>query len=115
MTAELFVTGPDALDLRGVVAVFDTGCDLHHPDLINKFWRNNDEICDNGIDDDNNGYVDDCYGYVSSLDYVIDSLKFVRLCGTSSLSVPFEKICVIESRWNLLSVFSCRFDIISDL
>ena len=46
-----------------VVQVLDTGLDLAHPDLQNNIWRNEGEICGNGIEDDGNGYVDDCNGY----------------------------------------------------
>eukprot|EP01068_Selenidium_serpulae_P015553 Selendium_serpulae@DN6221_c0_g3_i1.p1 len=47
-----------------VVAVIDSGCDLHHPELQGKLWVNRGELdCYNGIDDDDNGYVDDCYGW----------------------------------------------------
>ena len=46
-----------------VVAVFDTGTDLDHPDLVNRLWHNPNEIPGNGIDDDDNGYVDDVYGW----------------------------------------------------
>ncbi len=46
-----------------VVAVLDTGIDITHPDLADSIWRNTDEVCGNGKDDDNNGYVDDCRGY----------------------------------------------------
>jgi len=45
-----------------VVAVVDSGMDMDHPDLTNK-WTNPGEVCGNGIDDDGNGYVDDCHGY----------------------------------------------------
>lgn len=45
------------------VAVIDSGFDLDHPDLQNKYWTNQDEIAGNGIDDDNNGYVDDIHGW----------------------------------------------------
>lgn len=45
------------------VAVIDSGCDLSHPDLQDSYWKNPDEICDDGIDNDGNGYVDDCYGW----------------------------------------------------
>ena len=45
------------------VMVVDSGIDVEHPDLKNNVWRNEGEICGNGIDDDNNGYVDDCHGY----------------------------------------------------
>ncbi len=46
-----------------VVAVFDDGGDLDHPDLVANNWVNPHEIPDNGVDDDNNGYVDDVYGW----------------------------------------------------
>lgn len=46
-----------------VVAVIDTGLQLSHPDFQKNVWTNKDEICGNGIDDDDNGYTDDCYGY----------------------------------------------------
>ena len=46
-----------------VVQVLDTGIDMSHPDLKMNIWRNEGEICGNGVDDDDNGYVDDCHGY----------------------------------------------------
>lgn len=46
-----------------VVAVFDDGGDLDHPDLIDNNWINVHEIAGNGIDDDMNGYIDDVYGW----------------------------------------------------
>jgi len=47
-----------------IVAVIDTGLDWHHLDFSwDNLWRNEDEIPDNGVDDDNNGYVDDVFGW----------------------------------------------------
>lgn len=46
-----------------IVAVIDTGVDIHHPELQNSIWVNEDEIPDDGIDNDGNGYVDDVYGW----------------------------------------------------
>ncbi len=46
-----------------VVAVFDTGIDLDHPDLAANIWTNTAEIPGNGVDDDGNGYTDDVHGY----------------------------------------------------
>ncbi len=44
------------------VAVLDTGVNYNHPDLRDNVWKNPDEVCYDGVDNDNNGYVDDCYG-----------------------------------------------------
>ncbi len=55
-----------------IVAVIDTGCDIHHPDLAENLWRNPGESgldengmpkAANGIDDDDNGFVDDFHGW----------------------------------------------------
>ncbi len=50
---------------RPIVAVIDTGVDIHHSVFVNSnaIWRNPGEIPDNAIDDDGNGYVDDVYGW----------------------------------------------------
>jgi thermitase len=55
-----------------VVAVIDTGCDFHHPELESRIWNNLGETgidkygLDkefNGVDDDDNGFVDDAHGW----------------------------------------------------
>ncbi|PFH36200.1 subtilisin SUB6 [Besnoitia besnoiti] len=52
-----------------VVALIDTGC-AKHEDYWNTrektsdvLWKNENEDCENGLDDDENGYVDDCWGW----------------------------------------------------
>lgn len=45
-----------------VIAVFDDGFDLDHPDMQNQIWVNTGEIANNEFDDDGNGYVDDYFG-----------------------------------------------------
>lgn len=55
-----------------VVAVIDTGVDIHHEDLKNNLWVNPGESgkdkygrdkSNNGIDDDGNGFIDDVHGW----------------------------------------------------
>jgi len=46
-----------------IVAIIDNGFDTFHPDLFENVWKNEDEIADNWIDDDNNGYIDDVWGW----------------------------------------------------
>ncbi len=55
-----------------VVAVIDTGCDIHHPLLKDQIWTNLGESgtdrygrdkSNNNIDDDMNGFIDDIHGW----------------------------------------------------
>ncbi len=46
-----------------VIAVTDNEFQLDHTDLQTTWYKNKNEIPDNGIDDDNNGYIDDVTGY----------------------------------------------------
>lgn len=46
-----------------IVAIVDSGVEWTHPDLADNIWRNEQEIPDNGVDDDNNGYIDDVRGW----------------------------------------------------
>lgn len=44
-----------------VIAIVDGGADLNHDDI--NYFKNLNEIPNNGIDDDNNGYIDDFDGW----------------------------------------------------
>lgn len=46
-----------------VIAVLDTGVDIHHDALKDSIWTNEDEIPNDGIDNDKNGFVDDANGW----------------------------------------------------
>lgn len=46
-----------------IVAIIDSGVDIHHEDLEGKIWLNRGEIAGNKLDDDNNGYIDDVHGW----------------------------------------------------
>ena len=46
-----------------VIAVIDGGFQMNHPDLIDSYYKNINEIPANGIDDDDNGYIDDVSGW----------------------------------------------------
>ncbi|MFT6807902.1 MAG: hypothetical protein ACJA01_001124 [Saprospiraceae bacterium] len=58
-----------------VVAIFDDGFQLDHPEYATNIWHNRNEISDNGIDDDNNGYIDDVDGWNSTNDNDAHSLE----------------------------------------
>lgn len=62
-----------------IVAVLDTKLDIHHEDIKDRIWTNDDEIPDNGIDDDNNGYVDDIHGWDFLSNTTGDYLKYQNL------------------------------------
>jgi len=46
-----------------IIATVDSGTDIDHPDLVNNFYRNPNEIPNDNIDNDANGYVDDVIGW----------------------------------------------------
>ena len=51
-------------DSSQVIAILDTGVDFDHEDLMNKIWKNSQEINgSNGVDDDKNGFKDDTLGW----------------------------------------------------
>lgn len=69
-----------------IIALFDTGFSLNHPDLSSNFWRNLGEEGpdangtlkeNNNCDDDGNGYDDDLHGY----DF---SVCFLGTCPTNN-------------------------------
>ncbi|AXG69090.1 cell wall-associated protease [Kordia sp. SMS9] len=46
-----------------IVALLDNRIDRWHEDIEKFIWKNENEIPNNKIDDDNNGYVDDIHGW----------------------------------------------------
>jgi hypothetical protein len=62
-----------------IVAVIDSGVDIHHPDLKGVIWVNEDEIPNNLIDDDQNGYVDDIHGWNFLGASELENMESVRL------------------------------------
>ena len=62
-----------------VVAVIDSGIDIHHEDLKYAIWNNPNEIAGNGIDDDNNGYVDDIHGWNPLGETNEENMEFTRI------------------------------------
>ena len=75
-------TGGKTKDGRDVViAVIDDGFDLNHVDL--QFWKNQYEIPNNGLDDDDNGYTDDYNGWntVTNSDSILPFDHGTRICG----------------------------------
>jgi len=45
------------------VAIIDTGINYEHEDLCTSIWKNEYELINDHIDNDNNGYIDDIYGW----------------------------------------------------
>jgi len=71
-----------------VVAVLDTGIALHHEDLVDNIWVNEDELNgEAGKDDDGNGYVDDIYGYDFAYDLDGNSAPTPNAIGTHGTMV----------------------------
>jgi thermitase len=71
-TPPLDVKPANILDREIIIAVIDTGIDIHHHALKTNLWKNIGEIgidanghdkATNNIDDDNNGYIDDTNGW----------------------------------------------------
>jgi len=67
-----------------VIAIVDSGSDLDHIDM--DFWKNKDEIPDNGIDDDENGYVDDYDGWNAFQlnDNIVDGNHGIHVAGIAA-------------------------------
>ena len=49
-------------DTTIVIAIVDSGVDIHHPDLKDNLWVNPNDPVD-GLDNDGNGYIDDIHGW----------------------------------------------------
>ncbi|MEJ8757232.1 S8 family peptidase [Pontibacter sp. H259] len=67
-----------------VVAIIDSGTDIHHEDLKGRIWVNPKEIAGNNQDDDNNGYIDDVHGWgflgnASGENIKYETYEFARL------------------------------------
>lgn len=67
-----------------IVAVLDTQIDLDHEALNDKIWKNENEIPNNYIDDDNNGYIDDIngwnfIGYKNGNYYRYDNFEYTKI------------------------------------
>jgi subtilisin family serine protease len=67
-TPDADIDAPEAWQIQTgssdiVVAVIDTGSDIHHADKRGNLWRNTAEIPGDGIDNDRNGFADDVFGW----------------------------------------------------
>jgi len=71
-----------------IVAVIDSGIDIDHEDLDGVIWKNENEIPNNNIDDDNNGYVDDVHGWNFLGEAYQEQLEYVRLLVSDNTKDP---------------------------
>lgn len=55
-------TRPRVVQPSTIIAVIDSGIDIHNSALMDKVWTNPNETPDNNIDDDQNGCIDDIRG-----------------------------------------------------
>lgn len=75
------IQAPEAWDVNTqskniVIAVIDSGVQVHHPDLEANMWTNPAEIKNNNKDDDRNGLIDDIYGWDFVNNFADPSPKF---------------------------------------
>lgn len=90
---------PGKSGVQTIVAVIDSGVDIHHEDLKNVIWTNPKEIPNNGKDDDNNGYIDDIHGWNFLGDVETEQLELARIIdrydsefkGKTIAQVPADK------------------------
>jgi subtilisin family serine protease len=61
-----------------IIAVIDSGIQIHHPDIESNIWTNPGEIKNNNKDDDRNGLVDDINGWDFVNNFADPSPKFKK-------------------------------------
>lgn len=85
-SADWYASANTGKSRKIIVAIIDSGVDVHHPDLKDNIWINPGEIADNQKDDDGNGYVDDISGWnflggPDGRSVIKESLELTRLYG----------------------------------
>jgi len=71
-----------------IVAVIDSGIDIHHQAFKGRIWKNENEIPYDGIDNDGNGYIDDIHGWNFLGEVQKENLELTRKyrrCGNKQL------------------------------
>jgi hypothetical protein len=82
-----------------VVAVIDDGFYLAHQDI--DFFKNYNEIPNNGIDDDGNGYVDDYQGWNSRDDTSFVNIKRHGTLVSGIIGAKADSVGVVGVNWGM--------------
>jgi len=101
-----------------IVAVIDTGVDLHHPALQNSLWTNPGEIPDNGIDDDGNGFIDDVHGWnfvTNSNDLSDQEGHGTHIAGLIAAQSPQFQGVAPQSRLMILKYYDSSLSAVANL
>ena len=89
-----------------IVAILDSGIELHHPQLADHVWRNSDEIASNNQDDDQNGYIDDLNGWNFLGDIYFAPLEVTRIVAGAKQNDRLEEArSIVKSKSEELQGF----------